>query len=31
VREFTREITGDSDWIVSSIPIRDGLLVAFKK
>jgi caffeoyl-CoA O-methyltransferase len=28
VREFTRLITTDPDWIVSLIPIRDGLIVA---
>jgi predicted O-methyltransferase YrrM len=31
VREFTRLITNDSRWIVSLIPIRDGLIVAYKK
>lgn len=28
VREFTRRITTDPDWIVSLVPIRDGLIVA---
>jgi predicted O-methyltransferase YrrM len=28
VREFTRRITADPDWIVSLVPIRDGLIVA---
>lgn len=31
IREFTRLITHDSDWIVSLLPIRDGLIVAYKK
>ncbi len=31
VREFTRLITHDPDWIVSLIPVRDGLIVAYKK
>jgi caffeoyl-CoA O-methyltransferase len=31
VREFTRAITGDSDWIVSLEAVRDGVLVAYKK
>jgi caffeoyl-CoA O-methyltransferase len=31
VREFTRLITQDPDWIVSLIPVRDGLVVAYKK
>lgn len=31
VREFTRLITHDPDWIVSLLPIRDGLIVAYKK
>ena len=28
VREFTRRITSDSDWTVSLVPIRDGLIIA---
>jgi caffeoyl-CoA O-methyltransferase len=28
VREFTRRITSDPDWVVSLVPIRDGLIVA---
>jgi len=28
---FTRDITTDPDWIVSLAPIRDGLIVAYKK
>ena len=31
VRELTRRIAADPAWISSIVPIRDGLLVAFKK
>ena len=31
VRELTRRITSDPGWIASVIPIRDGLLLAYKK
>jgi predicted O-methyltransferase YrrM len=31
IREFSRKITSDPDWIVSLVPIRDGLIVAYKK
>ncbi len=31
VREFTRQIINDSDWIVSLSPMRDGIIVAYKK
>lgn len=31
VREFTRLITHDPDWIVSLAPVRDGMIVAYKK
>ncbi|MDQ5851982.1 MAG: O-methyltransferase, partial [Chloroflexota bacterium] len=31
VREFTRRLTTDPDWIASLVPIRDGLIVAYKK
>jgi caffeoyl-CoA O-methyltransferase len=31
VREFTRLITSDPGWIASIVPIRDGLLLAYKK
>jgi len=31
VREFTRRIVGDPDWIVSLTPMRDGMIVALKK
>jgi predicted O-methyltransferase YrrM len=31
IREFTAAITTDPDWIVSLMPIRDGLIVAKKR
>jgi predicted O-methyltransferase YrrM len=31
VREFTRRITTDPGWIVSLVPIRDGLIVAERR
>ena len=31
VREFTRRVTGSQDWVVSLAPLRDGLIVAYKK
>lgn len=31
VREFTRRITTDNDWVVSLTPVRDGMIVAYKK
>lgn len=31
IRRFTRDITNDLDWIVSLIPARDGMIVAYKK
>jgi caffeoyl-CoA O-methyltransferase len=31
VREFTRRITSDTDWVVSLAPIRDGMIIAYKK
>jgi predicted O-methyltransferase YrrM len=31
IRRFTRDVTTDSDWIVSLSPIRDGMIVAYKK
>ncbi len=31
VREFTRRITTDPTWISSLLPIRDGLIVAWKR
>ena len=30
IRRFTRDITTDLDWIVSLIPARDGMIVAYK-
>ena len=30
VREFTRLITEDPDWITSLVPIRDGMIIALK-
>jgi len=31
VREFTRRVTRDPQWVASLLPIRDGLIVAMKK
>ncbi len=31
IREFTNLITGDPAWITSFVPIRDGLLIAYKR
>lgn len=31
IRRFTRDITNDLDWIVSLIPARDGMIVAYKE
>ena len=31
VREFTKQIVSDADWIVSLAPMRDGMIVAYKK
>ncbi|HNN12772.1 MAG TPA: O-methyltransferase [Anaerolineales bacterium] len=31
VQEFTKQITNDPDWIVSLAPMRDGMIVAYKK
>ena len=31
IRRFTRDVTTDSDWIVSLAPMRDGMIVAYKK
>jgi len=31
VREFTRLVTSDQDWIASVVPIRDGLLIARRR
>jgi len=31
IRKFTRTITTDPDWIVSLTPMRDGMIIAYKK
>ena len=31
IRRFTRDITTDPDWIVALAPVRDGMIVAYKK
>jgi caffeoyl-CoA O-methyltransferase len=31
IRRFTREITSDADWIVTLAPVRDGMIIAYKK
>lgn len=31
VRELTRRLTTDPEWVASVVPIRDGLLVAYKR
>ena len=31
VREFTRRVTRDPGWVTSLVPIRDGLIVAYKQ
>lgn len=31
VRRFTQAITADPDWIVNLLPIRDGVIVAYKR
>jgi len=31
IRRFTRDVTTDPDWVVSLSPIRDGMIVAYKK
>jgi predicted O-methyltransferase YrrM len=31
IRRFTRDITTDPDWIVSLAPLRDGMIVGYKK
>lgn len=31
IREFTRRITTDDRWIASLIPVRDGLMVAYRR
>jgi len=31
IRRFTRDVTTDPDWIVSLTPMRDGMIVAYKR
>ncbi len=31
VRRFTEQISRDPDWIVNLVPVRDGVIVAYKK
>jgi predicted O-methyltransferase YrrM len=31
IRRFIRDITTDPDWIVSLAPMRDGMIVAYKR
>ncbi len=31
IREFTRLVTDDPDWVSSILPLRDGLMIAFRK
>ncbi len=31
IRQLTRSLTADPDWIVSLIPIRDGMILAWKR
>lgn len=31
IRRFTRDITTDPDWIVSLVPMRDGMIAGYKK
>ena len=31
IRRFTRDVTTDTDWIVSLTPMRDGMIVAYKR
>ena len=31
IRRFTHDVTTDPDWIVSLTPLRDGMIVAYKK
>jgi len=31
VRDFTRRIVEDSNWVTSLIPIRDGLVLGLKR
>jgi predicted O-methyltransferase YrrM len=31
IRRFVNDVTTDPDWIVSLTPMRDGMIVAYKK
>ena len=31
IRRFTRDVTTDPDWIVSLAPMRDGMIIAYKR
>ena len=31
IRDFTKTITTDKDWIASLVPVRDGMIIAYKK
>jgi predicted O-methyltransferase YrrM len=31
VRELTRRLSHDPGWVASLVPLRDGLIVAYKK
>lgn len=31
IRRFTRDVTTDPDWVVSLTPLRDGMIVAYKR
>ena len=31
IRDFTKTITTDKDWIASLAPVRDGMIIAYKK
>jgi len=31
IREFTKAVTSDPDWVVSLVPMRDGMIVAYKR
>ena len=31
IREFTNAVTSDPDWVVSLVPMRDGMIVAYKR
>ena len=31
IRELTKQITSDPDWIVTLVPIRDGMIIGYKR